>query len=65
MPPDQDEMCSCGHKRSDHRDRFDQGHGACTLCYCPQFTWVKFLDCPYGGSAELRIRKEETSHAEV
>lgn len=48
----QDEMCVCGHLRSEHDDRFAAGHGACraarafgekNLCKCAQFTWKSFV----------------------
>ena len=40
-----DEKCSCGHPRSEHDDRFDVGHGSCTLCPCVQFTWIGWITC--------------------
>ena len=44
-----DELCSCGHRRSQHKDTLAKGHGACDVrlvakCMCPKFTWVAFLD---------------------
>ena len=42
-----DELCQCGHKKSDHLGGFPiQGHGACTKdgCPCNKFRWVSFLD---------------------
>jgi hypothetical protein len=38
-----DEQCSCGHKRSQHEDRFSLGHGYCLDCNCKQFTWTKWI----------------------
>jgi len=40
-----DEMCACGHKRSDHCDRYETGHGACQFvrCSCEQFSWQAFI----------------------
>jgi len=48
------EMCDCGHfggesPNSMHVDRFQNGHGACRECKCPQFTWVGFCNA-YGES---------------
>jgi len=42
-----DEMCVCGHKKSEHLGVFPvEGHGACTyaLCICPKFKWEYFMD---------------------
>jgi hypothetical protein len=36
------EMCSCGHPRSEHKDTLAYGHGGCGQCDCEQFTWAKF-----------------------
>ncbi len=48
------EICTCGHfggstgeGANQHDDRFQQGHGACRVCNCNQFTWT-----PYGGESE-------------
>ena len=40
-----DEVCTCGHLKSHHCDRFGQNHGACrsTDCDCKQYTWRCFL----------------------
>lgn len=38
-----DERCYCGHLKSEHWDRFSQGHGPCIKCDCPQFTWKEFV----------------------
>ena len=43
------EMCDCGHyggvsPNSVHDDRIEHGHGACSDCYCKQFTWIYFCD---------------------
>jgi len=41
------ELCTCGHlggatdpAQNKHEDRMQQGHGACTVCPCEQFTWT-------------------------
>lgn len=37
-----DEMCSCHHRRTDHRDRGPAyGHGECAAmgCDCERYTW--------------------------
>lgn len=39
-----DELCECGHKRSEHRNMLAVGHGECKKCKCRKFTWVAFLD---------------------
>ena len=46
------EMCNCGHfggmsPNSMHKQRYQEGHGACRECECSQFTWVGFCDA-YG-----------------
>jgi hypothetical protein len=42
------EMCDCGHlggnKEGVHKAQIAYGHGACTECNCPQFTWMYFCD---------------------
>ncbi len=38
-----DEMCSCGHLKSEHATTTLKGHGACTKCDCFQFTWNHFI----------------------
>jgi hypothetical protein len=38
-----DELCICRHLRSEHEDTVQRGHGACTKCICPKFTWHSFL----------------------
>lgn len=42
-----DELCSCGHLKSSHEDSLPggiaKGHGACRICGCKKFTWVKFV----------------------
>ena len=37
-----DEICSCGHRRSEHADTLSLGHGQCLYpsCACQRFTWV-------------------------
>lgn len=45
-----DELCQCGHKKSDHAGRLNEL--GCTVrvikimgqCPCPRFTWKSFLD---------------------
>lgn len=32
-----DELCTCGHLKSQHGGLI--GHGACTICQCGRFTW--------------------------
>jgi len=46
-----DELCACGHKKSEHRVNprsGAEGHGECSHtaegCPCDKFTWVAFLD---------------------
>jgi PRTRC genetic system protein C len=39
----QDEKCTCGHLRSEHNDRFEQGHGSCKKCDCRKFTWDSWV----------------------
>ena len=43
-----DELCSCGHKGSEHNpSRYGQkGQGPCRIkgCKCRQFRWKAFLD---------------------
>lgn len=41
-----DEMCMCGHLKSEHGDHLIAiGHGECKVkgCPCEKFTWVKFV----------------------
>ena len=38
-----DELCSCGHRKSEHYDTIAVGHGPCKKCNCIKFTWVKFI----------------------
>lgn len=52
-----DEMCACGHKRTEHRNTYSFGHGGCKLgdmrgkrgegharlCRCSRFTWAKHI----------------------
>lgn len=53
-----DELCGCGHKRTEHGNTFTFGHGGCklgdrrgkrgekrraALCACSRFTWVKHI----------------------
>lgn len=43
-----DEMCTCGHKKSSHKDNvYDgavaKGHGSCRICDCKRFTWKEFV----------------------
>lgn len=38
-----DELCSCGHRKSEHNDTLARGHGSCKVCGCRKFTWVKFI----------------------
>jgi hypothetical protein len=39
-----DELCQCGHRRSEHHDRFATGHGPCKrYCACRQFTWINWI----------------------
>ena len=43
-----DEMCTCGHKKSSHRDNVHdgavvKGHGSCRICDCKKFTWKSFV----------------------
>lgn len=47
-----DELCYCGHFRSQHAGLPPiQGHGVCLAkgdkksrpCICPKFTWAKFI----------------------
>ena len=50
-----DELCSCGHLRSQHNDSsFMFGHGSCgeEYCHCKQYTFVKFMT-----NADIELRK--------
>jgi len=38
-----DEMCRCGHKRSEHNDTLARGHGNCKKCKCVKYTWTSFI----------------------
>lgn len=39
-----DEMCHCGHLRSEHRTILAFGHGDCTMCKdCPKYTWKAMI----------------------
>ena len=58
-----DEMCSCGHPRTEHADRFDFGHGHCQArldcpgvhCACPQFSWIGHVLLKIGDGATVCI----------
>ncbi len=44
-----DEMCHCGHKKSEHNDTISKGHGECKhfyfgACLCRKFVWKTFID---------------------
>jgi len=46
----EDEMCSCGHSKSEHRDAayvlsgaIETGGGICRMCNCDKFTFVSFI----------------------
>lgn len=41
---EQEELCYCGHLRSQHKDTLAVGHGACTKCACRKFTWKAFVN---------------------
>lgn len=45
VPKIVDEMCDCGHKKSEHsmQGHLEKGHGACYECNCAQFTWIDFV----------------------
>jgi len=50
-----DEMCECGHLRSEHlpyRPAVAAGHGRCTECDCGKFTWACFVLAVEEGGAE-------------
>lgn len=45
-----DEMCSCGHPRSQHNPQGPKvyeasaGHSNCKACHeCAKFTWIRFI----------------------
>jgi len=44
-----DEMCTCGHLKSQHNPTKlkvlaeIEGHGKCTVCDCKKFTWKSFV----------------------
>ena len=42
------EVCTCGHKRTEHSDTFQFGHGNCQerTCACSKFTWKAFEHVP-------------------
>ena len=44
----EDELCDCGHLRSEHNTLIPnipslEGHGACQKCRCIKFTFHKFI----------------------
>lgn len=42
----QDEMCTCGHLKSEHADLVDgfiPDAGECEQCDCVRFTWESFI----------------------
>ena len=43
-----DELCACGHMRSQHRDSPAWGHAECSGrgCPCCKFTWREFVFLP-------------------
>lgn len=46
MKKPMDEMCTCGHFRSDHSGADVpglRGHGYCKVCECSKFTWKSFV----------------------
>lgn len=45
-----DEVCTCGHLRSEHSDTIAFGHGNCGHCFCQKYTWKALLfQLPKGG----------------
>ena len=40
-----DELCDCGHLRSEHNDftPFAKGKGSCKRCKCQKFLWIEFV----------------------
>ena len=53
-----DELCSCGHSRSEHLDNVSKGHGMCAVstCYCGKFTWSSYVY--YGLTDKVRERMD-------
>ena len=51
-----DEWCKCGHTRRQHEDTSGLGHGPCTICDCPQFTWAGWIF----GELKLPVEDEDT-----
>jgi hypothetical protein len=41
-----DELCHCGHLRSEHTDTISFGHGMCERCPCLKFTWFAMVTKP-------------------
>jgi hypothetical protein len=50
-----DELCACGHLKSEHHDSigvlsgdWNSGHGACKIegCDCKKFKWISFVAKP-------------------
>lgn len=40
-----DELCYCGHLKSQHNPTVTPGHGSCAVrpCECAKFTWKAFV----------------------
>lgn len=40
-----DELCRCGHLKSEHQDLYtiSHGDGPCRECACKKYTWAAFV----------------------
>ena len=56
------EMCDCGHlggnQFGDHKAKIAYGHGPCTKCNCPQFTWMYFCDKNGNKLTDEQVKEE-------
>jgi len=57
-----DELCHCGHLQSDHNDTVQFGHGVCTKCDCPKFTFVSYVVVTDSEARDL-YKKRGQDHA--
>ena len=76
-----DDICECGHLRSKHGKRYADGHGNCSECACPQFTWKDFVvgesdsktvvtkelstKCPRCGSDKLELKQRVSEYCSM
>lgn len=62
-----DELCVCGHLRSQHAHTFAWGHGACVAtgvmaCPCEKFSWSRHV---LAGQEPVRVGVEDDVGAEL